>query len=102
MRKNTIVRTAVVVGLLSFGALSASAAEACEKCTEKQVLRQFTEETAELTTVLKTKNFQLRELYGYDGFDVQKANQIETEIKNLKDKIKLSANKLGVFPCTTI
>jgi len=101
MKKN-IIRTTVILGLLTFGALSASAAEACDKCTEKQVLQQFSQETADLTTALKVKNFQLRELYSYDGLDVHKVNQLEEEIKDLKEKINLSANKLGVSPCNRL
>jgi len=98
MKKHIIAGTALAIGL--FGAFSASAAEACDKCIEKQALQQFNQETSGLTATLKAKILELRGLYGYESVDIHKVNQLEAEIKELKDRIDLSATKLGIPPCS--
>lgn len=99
MKKQIIIGTALVAGLFSFGAF-ASAAEACENCVDKQVLKKFTDETATLSTALKAKNLQLREVYAMESVDVHRVNQLEGEIKELRGKIDASADKLGIAPCS--
>lgn len=102
MKKNMIVGIALAMGILSVGAISASAADACGKCADKQAVEQFTQETGALSSELKVKDLELRALYGYDSFDTRKASDLEAEIKDLNEKINLSANKLGVSPCNRI
>ncbi|WP_041532994.1 hypothetical protein [Pelobacter propionicus] len=102
MKKNMVVGIAMVMGMLSFSAASALAAGSCcseGKCSDEQVVQQFTRETAGLAGTLKAKDIELRQLYGYDGFDLGKANDLETEIKVLKDKINLVAEKYAISSC---
>lgn len=99
MKKNMIVGIAMAMGLLSVGAMTASAADTCGNCADKQAVQQFTQETATLTSALKAKDLELRGLYGYDGLDTREVSRLETEIKELKDKINLSASKLGIQAC---
>jgi len=102
MNKKMAVGIALVMGMLSFNAVSASAAGSCcseGKCSDEQVVRQFTRETAGMAGALKAKNVELRQLYGYDGFDPGKANILETEIKSLKAKINLVAEKYAIPSC---
>ncbi len=102
MKAHKILGIALAMGMLSVGAMSASAASSCcndGKCTDKEVIQQFSRETAETAGVLKAKEIELRTLYGYEGIDSQKAAQLESEINGLKGKIKASAEKYGISPC---
>lgn len=102
MRKNMIVGIALAIGILSVGAISASASDSCcssGKCTDKQAAQQFSQDTAELTGTLKAKNIELRELYGYNSIDPRKVDDLEAEIRELKGKIKLVAEKYSIPSC---
>lgn len=101
MKKNIIVAT-LAMGILSVGALSASAAGSCCKegtCADKQSVQQFKQGTSALTSALNAKNFELRELYGYDSINSRKISQLEAEIADLKSQIKLVAEKEGIRTC---
>lgn len=100
MKKNMIVGIAMAMGILTVGAMSASAADSCGKCADKQAVQQFTQETAALTSALKTKDIELREQYSYDGIDTRKVSDLEEELKELKDKINAAAQKYGIPACS--
>ncbi len=100
MKKNMIVGIALALGILTVGALSASAAEPCGKCTEQQAVQQYKQETAALNSAMKAKDLQLRELNTYDSIDIHKVNAIEAELKGLKDKIDAAAEKYGISACS--
>jgi len=100
MKKNMIVGIALAMGILSVGALSASAAETCGKCAEQQAIQQFTQETAPLNSALKAKDLELREQNSYDSIDIHKVSALESELKELKDKINAAADKLGIPACS--
>ena len=102
MKKKMIVGIALAMGMLSVGAVSASAAGSCcndGKCADKQVVQQFTQETATLSSALKAKDIELREQNSYDGIDMNKVNALEAELKELKGKIKAVAEKHGLPSC---
>jgi len=102
MKKQMIVGIALAMGILSMGALSASAAESCcgnGNCADKQVVQQFTRETAELSNELKAKDLELRELYAQDRIDIRKADALEVELRELKGKIAVVAEKQGIMAC---
>ena len=102
MNKNMIVGIALAMGMLSVGALSASAAGSCcndGKCADEQVVQQFTQETAALDVALRAKDIELREHYSYDGIDIRKVNNLEAELKELKGKIKVVAEKYSLPTC---
>src|SRR5512138_335703 len=103
MEKNLVVGIAMAVGMLSFGALSASAAASASNvvtCTDKQSYQQFTQDTAGLASALKAKDIELREQYGYEGIDIHKVGALEAELKGLKDKINAAAQKHGIPACS--
>lgn len=102
MKKKMIVGIAMAMGMLSVGAVSASAAGSCcndGKCADKKVVQQFTQETAALSSTLKAKDIELREQYSYEGIDMNKVNDLEAELKELKGKIKVAAEKYGLPAC---
>jgi len=97
-----IVGVALAMGMLSVGAVSASASGSCcsdGKCGDKQSVQQFTQETTALSNALKAKDIKLRELYSYDSIDIRKADNLEVELKELKAKIKVAAEKHGISSC---
>lgn len=100
MKKQMIVRVAMALGILTAGAMSASAADVCGKCADKQAVQQFTQETTALTSTLKAKDMELRELYAYDSIDNRRVSSLEAEIKELKDKISVAAQKYDISACS--
>jgi len=101
MKKNIIV-TALAMGILSIGAISASAAGSCcnsGTCADKQSVQQFNQSTSALTEAVKAKEHQLRDLYAYDSIDMRKISQLEAEIKELKAQIQVAAEKQGIHTC---
>lgn len=102
MKKKMIVGIAMALGMLSVGAISASAAGPCcneGKCSDKQAALKFTGETAELTSALKAKDLELRQQYTYEGIDLRKVNELEAELNELKGKIKVIAEKHRISTC---
>ena len=100
MKKNMIIGLALAIGILSIGAVSASAADSCGECADKQSVQQFTQDTSALSAELKTKEIELRELYGYEGIDTQKVGKLEAELKELKGRINAAAQKYGIPACS--
>lgn len=100
MRKNMIVGIAMTMGILTVGALSASAADSCGKCADTQSVQQFTQETAALSSALKAKDLKLRELALSDTYDIRQADALEAGLKELKDKINAAAQKYGIPACS--
>ncbi len=100
MKKIMIVGIALATGILTVGAVSASAAGSCGKCADKQAVQQFTQETAALTSALRTRNIELREQYSHDSININQVSAIETELRELKDKINAAAQKYGISACS--
>ena len=107
MKKNLITSIAVVVGMVLFSAVFATAGEILGDCRDKQAVQQFKQETAALTSALETKEDELGDEYIYtiseasklSGPDYRKINVLESEIKELKNKIDAAAKKYGVQAC---
>ena len=99
MKKNMIVMMALAMGMLSVSAVSAATDNPCcgnGKCADKQIVQQFTQETSALSIALKAKDLELRGLYSYEGIDMRKVDEFEAEIKDLKGKIRVVADKYGI------
>lgn len=100
MKKNMIVGMAMAMGILTVGALSASAADSSAQCADKQVIQQYNDETNGLTSSLKAKEIELKDLLYTDAqYDILKANKIENEVKELKGKISAATQKYGIPKC---
>ena len=102
MKKQTIAGIALMLGILSVGAVSVSAAGSCcvdGKCSDKPTVQQFTKETTELRSALKAKDSELRELAGYGTYDTRKQQALEEELKELKAKISAVGQKYDIPPC---
>lgn len=102
MKKNLIVGIALALGVLSVGAASASAASSC--CNEgkhagMQNVQQFSLETTKLSSELKAKDIELRQQYGFEGMDTNKVSALEADIKELKERIALIADKHNIQSC---
>lgn len=102
MKKKMIVGIALVMGMLSVGAVSASTAGSCcndGNCADKQAFTQFSQEAATLSGAVKAKDIELKELNYFEGYDIRRANELEAEIKTLKARIKQMAEKHGLLSC---
>lgn len=102
MKKKVIVGIAMAMGMLSAGALSASAAGPCcqgGKCSDSQAVRQFIQETAALSSALKAKDIELRELNGHETIDIRKVDALEEELKELQGRLRVAGEKHGIPPC---
>ena len=100
MKKHMVVGIAMAMGILTMGAVSASAADICGKCTDNQSVQQFTQETAALSGTLQAKDNELREQYASDSIDIRKVNSLESEIKALKHQINAAAHRLDIHTCS--
>jgi len=100
MKKQMIVGIALATGILAAGAWSASAAEVCGACADRQSVRQFTLETAALTGIVQAKDRELREQYSYDSVDIRRVNALEGEIGELKEQIAAAAQKYEIHACS--
>ena len=102
MKRKIIAGITLAMGMLSAGAISASAASSCcdgSKCSDKQAVQLFSQETAGTADLLKAKRIELRGLYGSDGVDNNKVAELEAEIKELEGRIRLVAEKHGIRSC---
>lgn len=110
MKKYIITGIAVVMGMLTVGALSASAADASGYCFNNQSYQQFVKETAPLQSALKAKESELTAQSAYtiseesrnSTPDVAKINELESQIKELKGKINAAAQKYGAPVVTAL
>lgn len=101
MKKYVVIGIALAMGMLSVGAVSASAAGPCcgtGKCTDEQVVRKFVQETATLSSALKAKDIELWEQYGLEG-NYRKIHDLEAEIRELKGKINVVGEKYDMPAC---
>jgi len=102
MKKKMIIGITLAMGMLSVGAISASAAGSCcngSKCADEQVVQKFTQETAALSSALKTADIELREQNSYESIDSSRVNNLEAQLKELKGKIRVVAEKYGIPSC---
>lgn len=101
MKKNIIVGIAMAAGVLTMGAMSASAAGSCNgTCADQQSIQQFKQETSVLSGNVETLKAQLREQYTYDSIDTRKVEELEVQLKSLKDKIGAIALKHNIPKCS--
>lgn len=103
MKKRIVVGIALALGILSMGAVSASAAPSCcdgsKRCADKQVVGKFEQENAGTASALKAKELELRGLYVYDSIDPHRMADLEDQIKELKTQLNQEAKKSGILPC---
>ena len=101
---------AVVVGMVSIGALTASADDSIIISADKQAIQKFTQETTALATTLAAKKTELAGLYSITdvseagaqlSLDVAKVNALEAQIKVLRDQISAAAQKYQVQVCSS-
>ncbi|OGT98445.1 MAG: hypothetical protein A2079_03865 [Geobacteraceae bacterium GWC2_48_7] len=99
--KKIIIGTAMAMGILSVGAISAFAADpSCGKCADQRAVQQFQKETASLTATINAKDLKLREMNSYESIDPREAGALENDIRELKDNINATAIKYGIPACS--
>ncbi|GLI39538.1 hypothetical protein KI811_16000 [Geobacter hydrogenophilus] len=63
-----------------------------------ETVKQFRQNTATLREQLSAKNLELRQQYGYDGLNTSRIDELEGQLRELKEKIKAEARKLNIEP----
>jgi hypothetical protein len=99
MKKKMIIGMAMALGLLSTGAVTASAAEPCGNCADSQALRQYRLERDSLNSSLKARESELHGLYAAEGIDMQRADALATEISRIKGDIAAAADRHKIPSC---
>ena len=105
MKKQAIVGAVVALGLFAGSTAFAATCGSCGdnvKCKDTQAVQQFKNETAGLFADLKAKNIELRNEYGFEGINMNRVNELEGQIKELKAKIHAVADKLEIPVCCTV
>ncbi|QEM67158.1 hypothetical protein FO488_02605 [Geobacter sp. FeAm09] len=104
MKRDLVMGIAIALGVLSIGVVSASAATTASCCNEegacldKSSAQQYKQETAALSDAVRVKEIELSQLLGYDSTIIE-ARQLEAEIKELKDRIGVVAQKHAMQDC---
>lgn len=99
MKRKVVAGIALALGTLSVSPLTAFAGSMCGQCAEKRIVEQFVQETAPLTSALKAKEAELRNVYSNEGGDSNEIYRLEGEMKELRGKIDSVATRLKVPPC---
>ncbi|KAF0217105.1 MAG: hypothetical protein FD174_3406 [Geobacteraceae bacterium] len=102
MKKRAIISIALVLGMFAAGSAYAAGCNACGdggKCKDPQAVQQFRNETSSLASELKAKNLELRKENGMEGIDINRTSALESEIRELKTRIRVVAEKLGMPAC---
>lgn len=102
MKKNIIVGITLAIGMLSVGAMAASAAGPCckdGKCTDSQAVQQFTGESSALISTLKVKDAEIAQERGFEGPNLDKISMLESERKAIKGQIDSISLKYGIPAC---
>lgn len=105
MKKRSIIGITLVLGMLVAGSAYAVGCGICGeggKCKDPQAVQQFKNETAGLAAELKSKDLELRNIYGMDGIDTNRTGDLESEIKGLKARIRAVADRLEIPACCTV
>lgn len=102
MNRKMILSTAMALGILLFGAWTASAAGSCcngGTCSDSQAVRQFKQETSALSTALQTKERELRNEYLGNTVDTNKILAIEAERNEIRKQLQAIGTKDGIPAC---
>lgn len=102
MNRKMIASIAMALGVLSFGAVAASAADSCcsgGKCSDSQTVRQFKQATSGLSTELQAKERELRNEYLGDTVDTHRIQALEAERNEIKSQLQAIGTKDGIPAC---
>jgi len=98
--KNKVMALVLVAAVLAFGGVAfAETGPVSAKAINADTLNKFRQQTVDLREQLMAKDLELRGLNGYDGIDVQRVNELEGDIKEIKTKIMSVAANLNLEPC---
>ena len=92
----------VALGLLVGSSAYAAACGACgdgAKCQDPQAVQQFRNETTALANELQAKELALRSEFAFEGINLNRADALEGEIKEIRAKIRSVADRFGFSAC---
>lgn len=102
MRKNILAFVVVASILALNGAVYAEDGQAGVKTVNAESLNKFRQNTTALREHLKAKDLELRRLNGDETIDVRRADELEADIRGIKEKIRSVAANLNLEVCNCL
>jgi len=98
--KNRLVIAFMVAVSAAFGGVAYAGDALLNPCVpvNAETVKQFRQNTATLKDQLSAKELELRHEYGYDGLNMRRVDELEGEIREIKEKIRSVARKLNIEP----
>lgn len=102
MRKNILAFVVVAMVLALSGAVYAEDGQASVKVINAESLNKFRQNTADLREQLKAKDLELRRLNGDEAIDVRRADELEADIRGIKEKLRSVAASMNLEVCNCL
>lgn len=105
MKRRAVIGMVVALGLFVGSSAYAVACGTCGeggKCKDPRAVQQFGNETADLAAELKAKDLELCKEYGMEGIDTNRTGALESDIRELRARIRVVADKLGFAACCIV
>lgn len=102
MRSNISAIVVVTVVLALSGTVYAEDGQASVKAVHAESLNKLRQSTTDLRAQLKSKDLELRSLNGNETIDVRRADELEADIKGIKEKIRSVAASMNLEVCNCL
>lgn len=98
--RNRLVTAFVVAVSVAFGSVAYAGDALINPCVSvnAETVKQFRQNTATLKEQLAAKDLELRNEYGYEGINMRRVDELEGEIRAIKENIKGVARNLNIEP----
>lgn len=101
--KNKVMALVLLAAVFAFaGVASAEIGQASEKAVNADMANIFRQQTVDLRQQLQAKDLELRELYGQDGINMRRVDELEGEITQIRTKIRSVAASMNLEPCNCL
>jgi peptidoglycan hydrolase CwlO-like protein len=102
MRKHILALVVVAAVLALNGAVYAEDGQTSVKVINTESLNKFRQNTTDLREQLKAKDLELRRLNGDETIDVRRADELEADIRGIKEKLKSVAASMNLEVCNCL
>lgn len=102
MRKNILAFVVVAMVLALNGLVYAEDGQASVNVINTESLNKFRQNTADLREQLKAKDLELRKLNSDEAIDVRRADELEADIRGIKEKLRSVAVSMNLEVCNCL
>lgn len=102
MRKHILALVVVAAVLALNGAVYAEDGQAIIKAVSAESLNKLRQNTTDLRAQLKVKDLELRRLNGDEAIDVRRADELEADIRGIKEKLRSVAASMNLEVCNCL